>query len=81
MKGLESSTTAMTMREKKEPTRHPKGPFKNRFIRGWPTQLYKNLPCSLTTRCGTRNTPPQVRARHHKARASGTIHTTRQNWK
>ena len=29
--------------------RHQKGPLKNRFIREWPTQLYKHLSCSLTT--------------------------------
>ena len=33
--------------------RHPKGPLKNRFIRGWSTQLYKHLSCSWITRCET----------------------------
>ena len=33
--------------------RHPKGPLKNRFIRGWSTQLYKHLSCSWIIQCGT----------------------------
>ncbi|KAH1034033.1 hypothetical protein GYH30_054438 [Glycine max] len=33
--------------------RHPKGPLKNRFIRGWITQLYKHLSSLLNIRCGT----------------------------
>jgi len=43
MKGLESSMAAMVMGEKKELIRYPKGFLKKWFIRGWSTQLYKNL--------------------------------------
>jgi len=35
--------------------RHPKDPFKNQFIRGWPTQLYKHLSFLWIIQCGTLN--------------------------